>query len=80
MTMRETLEAQQLLWAQKIPKGFEKFFPKGGSGSTGDSTSKRGEKVRGFPSTDRQSPPPRGWGLPATQHCARSREEESSQA
>lgn len=52
MTMRETLEAQQLLWAQKIPKGFDNFFPKGGS--TGDSTAKGGE-VRGGGSVGRST-------------------------
>eukprot|EP00903_Cladosiphon_okamuranus_P017837 g16415.t1 len=45
MTTRETLEAQRLLWAQKIPKGFDNFFPKGGSGGTGDSTAKGGDKA-----------------------------------
>eukprot|EP00752_Nemacystus_decipiens_P013873 g12318.t1 len=47
-TTRETLEAKQLLWAQKIPKGFDNFFPKGGS-SGGDSAAKKGEKGKAFP-------------------------------
>ncbi|CAM9846407.1 unnamed protein product [Scytosiphon promiscuus] len=42
LSVRDVLEAQQLLWAQKIPKGFENFFPKGGSGGGGDSSAKEG--------------------------------------
>lgn len=43
LSMQESLEAQRQLWAQKIPKGFDNFFPKGGGGGGGDSPSKDGE-------------------------------------
>ncbi|CAM9731918.1 unnamed protein product, partial [Ectocarpus sp. 12 AP-2014] len=46
LSMRESLEAKQLIWAQKIPKGFDNFFPKGGG--SGASPSKEG-KGKAFP-------------------------------
>ncbi|CAB1102840.1 unnamed protein product [Ectocarpus sp. CCAP 1310/34] len=48
LSMRESLEAKQLIWAQKIPKGFDNFFPKGGGG--GASPSKEGQG-NAFPDT-----------------------------
>lgn len=57
MTMRETLEAQQLLWAQKIPKGFDNFFPKGGGGSSAGNSTPKGGEVRGD-SVDRSAVAP----------------------